>query len=156
MKNPIALAVTLFCAGQASAQDFEDLDALETRVASHAATAIRPLDRRLKLPRCPDPIQVDAPALGAVAVRCPARGWRMRVAVLGNAAQPAEAQAGPLVIRRGDAVDVTVHGEGFELSFSGVAIDGAPLGHAVRVKTPTAGQPVHAVATGQGTAEMRR
>ena len=69
---------------------FEDLQALDNRISAVAPQAEQ-VDKRLKLAQCPDAPIVAPPAGGAVIVRCPALGWRLRVPVkasLGPAAAP--------------------------------------------------------------------
>jgi hypothetical protein len=57
---------------------FEDLQALDSRISAIAPQAEQ-VDKRLKLAQCPDTPIVAPPVGGAVIVRCPALGWRLRV-----------------------------------------------------------------------------
>jgi flagella basal body P-ring formation protein FlgA len=131
-------------AAPASAQSFENLDMLEGRLVEALAAGIGepggpsgPIDRRLRLAPCPQPAQIDAPALGAVAIRCPALGWRIRVpltpgAMAAAAAAPVRAEP---IIRRGDQVEVVALTSTFSVSTVGTAEqDGAP-GDRIRVRT---------------------
>ena len=131
-------------AAPASAQSFENLDMLEGRLVEALAAGIGepggpsgPIDRRLRLAPCPQPAQIDAPALGAVAIRCPALGWRIRVPLTPGAmtaAASAPARAEP-IIRRGDQVEVVALTSTFSVSTVGTAEqDGAP-GDRIRVRT---------------------
>lgn len=130
--------------------DFEDIGALEARVIGALDTDIgkpggpvAPIDRRLKLAACPTPATIDPPALGAVALRCPALGWRIRVPLVrgGNASTPAgapstgyAAKTDP-VVRRGDPVQLVAESGVLSVSTEAVAQeDGAP-GERIRVKT---------------------
>lgn len=154
------LLLSAAVATPAVAQSFEDLDALEVRVAAALGAgvgepggAIRPIDRRLRLAACPQPVTVDAPVLGAVAVRCEALGWRIRVPVVG-AGSPAAAAAAARpepIIRRGDQVEIVAMTSSFTVSTNGVAEqDGAP-GDRIRVRTERRSSPV----IGQVTADGR-
>jgi flagellar basal body P-ring formation protein FlgA len=157
LRIAVFMAASAFAFTPAQAQEFEDLEVLEARVAAQVANSALPIDRRLKLVRCPDPAQIDAPALGAVAIRCPAKGWRIRVALVAPVATAfaSSAVAVAFVIRRGDIIDLTVVGDGFELSAAGTALDDAALGNPVRVKISTAAS-VRAIATGDGIAIISR
>mgnify|MGYP000502904667 FL=1 len=61
---PIALAAALPAA-------FEDLAQIDLRIAALGVAA--PVDRRLKLARCPQPAEIGELGGNAVAVRCPNR-----------------------------------------------------------------------------------
>lgn len=121
---------------------FENLDVLENRLVAALDADIGvpggpagPIDRRMKLSRCPTPAQFDPPALGAIAIRCPQLSWRIRVPLmrLANAATPA-VRAVP-VIRKGDPVQLAVETNGFSVSTEAIAQeDGAP-GDRIRVKS---------------------
>lgn len=158
-------------AAPAAAQSFEDLEALEQRVAAALGAGIgepggpaRPIDRRLRLAACPAGVSVEPPTLGAATVRCEALGWRIRVPVLRSdaaaAAAPSDwgvsqpsastARVAP-VIRRGDPVSLVVMSGSFTVSRRGVAEqDGAP-GDRIRVRTEPRTPPMvgHVLADGR-------
>jgi flagellar basal body P-ring formation protein FlgA len=133
-----------------AAQTFEDIKALDAYVATSAPGA-QPIDPRLKLARCPEAIIVDPPALGAVAVRCPALGWRIRVTL----AAEAKAEVAN-VIRRGDPVDLVSSGNGFEVSTRAVALEDAAPGRPVRVKSLTTAAISVGIAIGPGNVSAGR
>ena len=137
------VSLALVVASAVQAQTFEDLTALEQQVTASLGAGIgepggpaRPIDRRLKLVPCPKPVIVDAPALGAVAVRCRETGWRIRVPLTPAPAalrQAAAAKAEP-IIRRGDQVELVAETGSFSVSTVAVAEqDGAPGDH-IRVR----------------------
>ncbi len=159
----IALAAT-----PATAAPFQNLDVLEARVIGALGAGIgepggpaAPIDRRLKLAACPTTVQLDPPAMGAVALRCPALGWRIRVplARLAGAGAAATRSAGvPVkaepVIRRGDPVDLVAGSAGFSVSVSAVAQeDGAP-GARIRVRTDGQKGPIFAEVVDAGLARL--
>lgn len=128
----------------AHAQGFEDLAALDRKVAATLGAELgepggpaRPIDKRLKLAACPQPAIVDAPAMGAVLIRCESLGWRIRVALsrpAGGYAQAAGVKAEP-TIRKGDQVELTASSGSFTVSTVAVAEqDGAP-GDRIRVRS---------------------
>jgi flagellar basal body P-ring formation protein FlgA len=140
----LPLALGLCLAAPAFGQAFENLEMLESRVAAALGAAVgepggpaRPIDRRLRLAPCPTPAEIDSPALGAIAIRCETRGWRIRVPLMAGAmAAPGAAQvrAEP-VVRRGDQVQIVALASGFSVSTTGIAEqDGAP-GERIRVRT---------------------
>ncbi|WP_245409562.1 flagella basal body P-ring formation protein FlgA [Allosphingosinicella vermicomposti] len=135
-------------AAPAAAQGFQDLDALEVRVTSALGADIGqpggpsgPIDRRLKLAACPQPVSVEAPALGAATVRCEALGWRIRIPVVASGATVRAAKAEP-IIRKGDQVEVVAAGSAFTVSTLAVAEqDGAP-GDRIRVRSERKAGPI--------------
>jgi flagellar basal body P-ring formation protein FlgA len=147
------IVATSLCAAPAAAQDFQDLDMLDSLISAALGAGVgeqggptRPLDRRLRLAKCPDAVTIDEPALGAVAVRCPSLGWRIRVPLVSAPAQARAAAAPPAraetIIRRGDQVEVVALASSFSVSTSGVAEqDGAP-GDRIRVRTERRSPPL--------------
>ena len=136
------IALMLGTATQAQTAAFENLDRLEARVVAALDADIgtpggpvAPIDRRLKLARCPLPATIDPPALGAVAIRCEAIGWRIRVPLQHVAtAAAAPVKAAP-VVRKGDPVQLSVDSGSFSVTTEAVAQeDGAP-GDRIRVKS---------------------
>lgn len=141
--------IALFLAGPAMAAGYQDLDALDARIESTLGDlgAAVPIDRRIRLAQCPEEPEISPPSAGALAVRCPALGWKIRVAVSG--AQPSEIPA-EVLVRRGDLVELVVRGAGFSASAPGTALDEGAAGRTVRVKIPTSATPVSAVVVGAG------
>ena len=139
-------------AAPASAQGFENLEMLDSRISAALGAGIgepggptSQLDRRLHLAACPQPAEIAEPAMGAVTVRCQALGWRIRVPLVGNgqasAAAPAAVRAAPTV-RRGDQVELVAISSAFTVSTLAIAEqDGAP-GDRIRVRTERRSAPV--------------
>ena len=142
----------------APAQGFENLEMIDNRVAAALGAnigepggATTPIDRRLRLQACPQPVEIGEPIAGAVAVRCAPLGWRIRVSIVPNAetrqtvaaAGPSRPQARPEpVIRRGDQIELVAIAAGFTVSTLATADqDGAP-GDRIRVRTERRGAPV--------------
>ena len=150
----VLLAVPL----PALAQGFENLEMLDNRVAAALGAnvgepggATTPIDRRLRLQACPQPVEIGEPVAGAVAVRCVPLGWRIRVSLVPSAetrqaaapAWQAQAQARPEpVVRRGDQIELVAIAQGFTVSTLATAEqDGAP-GDRIRVRTERRTAPV--------------
>ena len=147
----LALVAALLATPAAAAAPFQDLAALESRLVTALGAGIGepggpsgPIDRRLMLQRCPTLVAIDPPAMGAIALRCPALGWRIRVP-LGRVATPVAmvAKAEP-VIRRGDPVDLVADSDGFSVSVSATAQEDGSPGSRIRVRTDGKSQPLFA------------
>lgn len=124
----------------ALAQPVQDIAALEARLLTALDAGIgepggpaAPIDRRLKLAPCPNPVAIDPPALGAVALRCPAVGWRIRVPLV-RATTAAAVKAAP-VVRRGDPVEIVAESVSFSVSAQAIAQEDGAAGERIRVKT---------------------
>ena len=141
----------------ALAQGFENLEMLDNRVAAALGAnigepggATTPIDRRLRLQACPQPVEIGEPIAGAVAVRCASLGWRIRVSITPSAesrqvaaASPSQPQArAEPVVRRGDQIELVAMSSNFSVSTLAVAEqDGAP-GDRIRVRTERRNAPV--------------
>lgn len=167
MKLAICTSLTaLLYLSPAQAQQFEDLDALDGQVAAvlqgSSATA-QPVDRRLKLARCPEPIAIDNTAKDSVALRCNAIGWRIRVpltivapseAKIVTAEQVKTVESSDILVRRGETVEIIIRGNDFEVVTSGVAIEDGSKGKRVRVKSSTGTSALGATVVAQGLVYM--
>lgn len=133
---------------------YQDLDALDARVAAALPQGAGPvpIDRRIKLAACPQEPDISGPLAGAVSVRCPSLGWRLRVAVNGASA-PSGASVQP-VVHRGDAVELVSRGAGYSVTSVGTALEEGPAGGSIRVKIPTSPFPVAAVVARAGVASI--
>lgn len=121
---------------------FEELDLIDARIAEIGTAA--PVDRRLKLARCPAPADI-APAGGsAIAVRCPALGWRILVPLT------APAHAFSPDVRKGDIVDLTVEGAGFSISTAATAVEDGRIGQTMQVRTGDKTAPISTAVLGAG------
>lgn len=118
---------------------------IDRQVERHLGAAIgepggaeQPVDPRLKLARCDDPLSLTpAGARGElVRVECPG-GWRLFVRTSGGAPASSsgrvEAKAAP-VVRRGQEVTLRASGPGFVVSQSATALEDGAAGVWVRVR----------------------
>ena len=141
----VAALVLAALAGPAHAAGFEDIAALEARVVAALDADVgapggpaAPLDRRMKLARCPQPATIDPPALGALPLRCPALGWRIRVPLSGVQAIAGSARAAVApapVIKRGDPVELVARAGQISVSTQAIAQEDGVIGGRIRVKT---------------------
>ena len=133
---PFALAAAL-------PLSFEDLGEIDARIAAIGSAA--PVDRRLKLPRCPTLAEIAPMGGNAIAVRCPSLGWRILVPLVAshqNASAPD--------IRKGDIVELLVDGSGFSVSTSATAVEDGRVGNVVRVRPSDGNAPVSVTVLGAG------
>ncbi|MGB5077753.1 MAG: flagella basal body P-ring formation protein FlgA [Sphingorhabdus sp.] len=131
----------------AHAQQFEDLQALDAKVAvAVGRDAAKPIDRRLKLARCPEPVTLDTSTTAAVTLRCYPIGWRIRVPVTPPAAA---ANSGELLVKRGETVEIVIQSDDFEITSSGVAAEDGFSGKRIRVKSSTGSSLITGTVMGQ-------
>jgi flagella basal body P-ring formation protein FlgA len=135
-----------------------NLDELEKIVISTLGADIgepggplAPIDRRMRLSACPAGVQIDPPALSAVAVRCPAAGWRIRIPlthdalpITGKQRSTAATPTANAAVRRGDPVQLIAQGSSFQVSIDATAMEDADIGGRVRVSTGSKGSTMFA------------
>jgi len=141
MIRSAAAFAAICCAAPALAAGFVDPAAIDVEVARFTSAGIGqpggarlPVDRRMKLNPCPQPLSLEwhGKARQTVLVRCPAPGgWRLFVPVI--AGETAAAPAVPIVAR-GESVAIAVRGRGFSLTRQGEALDQGAAGEWIRVR----------------------
>jgi flagellar basal body P-ring formation protein FlgA len=163
MRPLLALLPLMLCAQAAMGQttEFEDLNRLDARieqlVGGDAGDAKPvPIDRRLKLPKCVEAVELERISIDSVAVRCPAKGWRIRVPIRTTTTPNTTTHmATELVIRRGEVVEVRFEGDGFSATSEGSAMDDGQVGKSIRVKTTASAAPLNATVVGAGIVRIR-
>lgn len=142
----------------AFANEFEDLSVLDQRVAELAASlpaSASPIDRRIKLRRCPVAAELEAGA-GMIAVRCVPLGWRLRVPLIGEQSPvTSNALNSAPVIRRGEAVNVTILGDDYSVSYDGIAAEDGGIGKNIRVKFSTQGPFISGTVIAAGKVQIK-
>ncbi|MDE2563875.1 MAG: flagella basal body P-ring formation protein FlgA [Sphingomonadales bacterium] len=131
---PLAVIGLAASPALATAPGFASLDAIDAQVSAFAGGMAAPVDRRLKLAVCVAPLVLSWPGArrDTVLVRCPDPGsWRLYVPVVGGV-PVAEAEAP--AVQRGEAVTVTVRGDGFSVSQPGEALEPGAIGAWIRVR----------------------
>ena len=145
---------------QQAMQDWQPIDAIAQTVANAMGRAAVPIDRRIKLARCPEQASVTAIDSQTLAVRCQSLGWRLRVpmtapagasAAGGFVAKPAAAAP---VVRRGDNVRVTIDTESFSISYAATATQDGRVGDLIALRGSDAKSALSAVVTGPGRARL--
>lgn len=160
----LAAGLTLAPAAQAQqgTEDWQAIDALTQTVASALGRTATPVDRRIKLARCPEQATVTAVDAQTLAVRCQSLGWRLRVPMTGGGANAAAAPASfaqpsssAPVIRRGDNVRVTIDTANFSVSYSAVATQDGRPGETIALRGNDPKNLLSAVVTGPGRARIQ-
>jgi flagellar basal body P-ring formation protein FlgA len=148
-----------------AAPAFQNIDALEARLVNALGAGIgepggpaAPIDRRLKLGQCPGAVQIDPPAMGAVALRCAALNWRIRVPIarLAGTASAGGYSAAKIdpVVRRGDPIDLVAETAGFSVTISATAQEDGAAGSRIRIRTDNARQPIFAEVVDSGRVKL--
>lgn len=131
----------------------EDLAALDARLAVESGDTAAPLDRRLRLARCPAPPVIAPAARSGLEIACPALGWRLQVPVL-TRGSAAAGQSAAVIVQRGESVQVSISGEDFSVEYRAVAVDAGRLGDTVRVRFSGTASPMAATVSGPGKLSM--
>jgi len=157
------MILAMLVAAPAVAAPFQNIPALEERVVAalgagvgEAGGPLAPIDRRLKLAACPTSVTIDPPRLGAVALRCPALGWRIRVPLkrLEASAGVAMAARAEPVVRRGDPVELVAESDGFSVSVSATAQEDGVPGGRIRVRADGNRTPIFAEVMADGSVRL--
>lgn len=153
MKTLLSLTfLTAFPLVPAQAQQFEDLAALDAKVASALGSgSAAAIDRRLKLARCPEPVALDTASTDIVVLRCHPIGWRIRVPVNSRSGI---VDADKILVRRGETVEVIFLAEDFEIASSGIASEAGFAGKRISVKSSTGGTMIVGTVVSEGVVHV--
>ena len=146
MTRTFAMLTAALFASPALAQSYADLAAVDNVVAAFAGApqgspggAVQPVDRRLRLVPCRAELALGWYGMrrDTIEVRCPvAGGWKLYVPVAGSG--PGQMSATPIIMR-GDAVTISVSGDGFAVSQAGEAMESGALGAWIKVRGTSVG-----------------
>jgi flagella basal body P-ring formation protein FlgA len=151
----IAPALTGLSSSPALAQAFENLDRIDSIVATTVGAqigqqggAVAPVDRRLRLAACPQIPTVEGPVFGAAIVRCDRLGWRIRVPLKAAApaasayhgAQPASQRV--VMVKKGDPVILVAGDATFTVTRNMVADEDGAVGELIQVRADKNSPPV--------------
>lgn len=132
----------------ASQLPLEDLDALDARIAEAGHGTASRLDRRLRLARCPEPAVIKPSMQGDLELACPSRGWRLRVPNASANAGSIDQQ--PILVKRGESVQVAIVGSEFTLHYQAIATEAGRMGDTIRVKFAGANGLMASTVSGHG------
>lgn len=165
----------------ANSDSFQDTKILDAIVAAQLGSEIgapggarSPVDRRLKLSKCPVTPTVSNGQMDAVIVRCKPLGWRIRVPinisdrnslVPGSATTaqaggvsmryaPNNAASREIAIRRGEPVRLTIRKRGFSLSRVMIADSNGRIGDIIPVRADRRERPIMVRITDVGEAAL--
>jgi len=156
-----ALAAPLAAHAEQGNEDWQRIDVLTDMVANAMGRNATPVDRRIKLARCPEQASVTAIDAQTLAVRCASLGWRLRVPMTAPtgaapvAASLARPPASAPVIRRGDNVRVTIDTESYSISYAAVATQDGRVGETIALRGSDAKSMLSATVTGPGRASLQ-
>lgn len=154
-----SLAAPITAQAQQGDEDWQTIDVLTDMVANAMGRNATPVDRRIKLARCPEQASVTAVDAQTLAVRCASLGWRLRVPMTAPAgASPVAASfarpASAPVIRRGDNVRVTIETETYSISYAAIATQDGRVGETIALRGNDAKSTLSATVTGAGRARL--
>ncbi|MEQ1550727.1 flagella basal body P-ring formation protein FlgA [Sphingorhabdus sp.] len=132
----------------ASQQPLEDLDALDARISAASNGSAARLDRRLRLARCAEPPEIESSMQGGLELACPSRGWRFRVPIASPNTALIDQQ--PILVKRGESVQVAIVGNEFTLHYQAIATEAGRLGDTIRVKFTGANGLMASTVSGHG------
>lgn len=128
----------------AAAGPMQDLAALDRQIAVFTGAAIgedggamQPLDRRLKLRPCTAPADIAwrSEQRDTLVLQCPdAGGWRLYMPVRPLLVAAAAQAAAQVAVQRGDAVTISVEGQGFSISRPAEALESGAVGDWIKVR----------------------
>jgi flagella basal body P-ring formation protein FlgA len=130
----------------------EDLDALDARLAKVSEGSVAPLDRRLRLVRCPVSPTIQSAAKSGLEIACPSLGWRLRVPLGSGNSEAVSTHA--VLVQRGESVQVAIIGDDFTVQYQAVATEAGRLGDIVRVKFVGSNRLIAATVAGNGKAQI--
>ena len=153
--------IMLMAATAAQAQGFEDVGALDLRVAAALGAGIgepggaaAPIDRRLRLAACPRSVTIEAPTMGAATVRCEPLGWRIRVPLVRSMVATAAAEKAEPIVRKGDQVELTASSGSFTVSTVAIAEQDGAAGDRIRVRADAKAPAVIGLVTQEGRVSL--
>ena len=130
----------------------EDLDALDARLAKVSEGSAALLDRRLRLVRCPVSPTIQSAAKSGLEITCPSLGWRLRVPLVSGNHEAAPTH--PVLVQRGETVQVAIIGHDFTVQYQAVATEAGRLGDIVRVKFVGSNRLMAVTVAGNGKAQI--
>ncbi len=153
------IAAAAPAAAQTAHEDWQAIDVLTAMVANAMGRTATPIDRRIKLARCPEQASITPIDAQTLAVRCASLGWRLRVpmtapAGAGPDAASFAAPASAPVIRRGDNVRVTIETDSYSVNYTAVATQDGRVGETIALRGNDAKSPLSATVTGPGRARL--
>ncbi len=150
----ISRRLAVLCLLAAAPAHAGDLQARLTAFVGTAGTAT--LDPRL-VRDCPQPPVIDwyGSVRRSVVVACAGQpGWRVFVPVRSVAGAPTQNFLTPVVVKRGDPVQIHAGGAGFRVTTVGAAEQDGRVGAHIRVRNPATGTVTAAIVESAGNVSL--
>jgi flagella basal body P-ring formation protein FlgA len=150
------------------AQDWQSVEQITQNVAQALGRVAAPIDRRIKLAKCPEMPVVTATDSNSLAVRCPSLGWRLRVGMNAAAgadsapsyfaptAQMTKERAAAPDIRRGDVVRISIDTPNYSVSYPATATQDARVGETIALRGADPKNHIMATVIAPGRAQIAR
>ncbi|MEP3227106.1 MAG: flagella basal body P-ring formation protein FlgA [Parasphingorhabdus sp.] len=142
---------------------FEDTAQLDRQVARHlnatigsAGGARAEIDRKLRLKRCPSPVQLSDTNNNAVLVSCADKGWRIFVPIRSRSlpATNVVSRNDDFIIRRNQPLTLVVRRANFSISYGVVAQKNGRIGDFIPVRASRKSKVLMAKVSGSGEVEL--
>ncbi len=141
----------------AQAQTLESLPGLDKQLAVFLGNeqgavggAHRAIDRRLKLRKCPEALQMEKRSKGLAIVKCPSLNWRISVPLMQKGHGGHRVRQSQMMVKRGQPVLLVARKSGFLVSRQMQADRGGRLGEIIPVRATRKSRPILAEIVGQG------
>ncbi len=153
--------LSVFAMGAASS--FEDTDHLDRQVAVYlnadigdAGGARAPIDKKLRLKRCPNRVRFSETNNSAVMVSCPDLGWRVFVPLWRGQGRAAAQnnRAEEFAVRRNQPLNLVVRRPSFSISYKVVAQKNGRIGDYIPVRSSRKSKILMARVSGAGEVEL--
>lgn len=153
--------LSLLCMGAAS--PFEDTVQLDRQVGDYLNARIgevggarAPIDRKLKLKRCPTSVQISHTNRDSLIVSCPNSGWRIFVPLSTGSSARSRGSLGAdeIVVRRNQPLMLVVKRPSFSISYSVIAQKNGRIGDYIPVRSSRKSKTLIARVSGNGQVEL--
>lgn len=153
--------LSLLCMSAASS--FEDTAHLDRQVGAYLNANIgegggarAPIDRKLKLKRCPTSVQISPTNRNSVIVSCPNSGWRIFVPLSGQSSSRNRfsSNSDEIAVQRNQPLTLVIKRPSFSISYSVVAQKNGRIGDYIPVRSSRKSKTLMARVSGNGQVEL--
>ncbi len=141
----------------AQAQTHESLSGLDKKLAEFLGNeqgavdgARGVIDRRLKLRKCPEALQMEKRSEGLAIIKCTSLNWRISVPLTRQSHGSHRVRQSQMMVKRGQPVLLVARKSGFLVSRQMQADRGGRLGEIIPVRATRKSRPILAEIVGQG------
>jgi flagella basal body P-ring formation protein FlgA len=126
---------------------YEDLRVIEQSIATKLGTEAKPIDKRLRLSKCPEALSMTSTQASLVVVACNSIGWKIAVQL---AESRASSEVQQIVVAKGEHIQLIANGSGFSVSRGAVALQSGATNTFIRIRLSDSPQILLARVTGPG------